>query len=159
MRHSPIPSSTKQAGASLIEVVVTLMLLSLYAVLILQLFVANERQRVALEQRNAATMIAYSNLRKITSKAQIPTGAPYDCTLATGAGANNLVARSDAEGVELLGTSLVSPEATPTLLQSAQQRLYLTYPQGCDAQLPIRLVSKVTYGSPSREVVHATYVY
>ena len=147
-----------QQGYSLVEMLVAIMLITIYVALFLQIYITNERQRNMTQQRNSASLIAYSNLRKITNRAQIPSGAPFACNTATDSTATNLTVKSDAIGADLIAGGIVPPETVPASLKNVSQYLYVTYPQGCAADLPARIVSKITYGNPTQEISHATYV-
>lgn len=138
---------------------VSLLLIMIYVTLFLSVYIFNERQNSVTQRRNTASTLAYSNLKKVTRVAQIPSAAPYACTTSTGSDANNLTVAPDATGADLIAGGVIQAEPSPSSLTNVRQSLSVTYPQGCSPGAPVRIVSKVQYDTTLQEVSHATYVY
>ena len=172
------------AGFTVVEVVVTLVIISLFLTLFFQLFLVSQSQRVAVIQRAAANDIAQSNLRKITAKTQVVDASPSaacDGTTSGGGNPNNLIfslslnvnsgsiiATDDSTnfpGAPAWGVDASTPTKpakepiTGTGLPTAttKQTLRVSYPRGCTTLMPAKIISIVTYGS-GESVVHAGYV-
>ena len=167
------------AGFTIVEVVVTLIIMSLFLTLFFQLFFTSESQRVAVMQRAAANDIAQSNLRKITAKSQISTiNASAVCDGTTnGSGNKNNGILYKSLGANSGSTIITEPDGDATTTEwttnnanipakeslsktnlpvSTTQTLIVAYPRGCNALMPAKIISIVSYGSES--VVHAGYV-
>ncbi len=170
------------AGFTIIEVIVTLVIISLFLTLFFQLFLVSQSQRVAVMQRAAANDIAQSNLRKITAKNQVTTISPSAACDNTTSGSGNknnglLYAGLGANSGSVIVTDSPAPEwigstqwnassstipakedLTNTNLpaSSTYQTLLVSYPRGCTGLMPAKIISIVTYGSES--VARAGYV-
>lgn len=156
MRHQET-----EAGFTVAEMIVTLVVLSLFLGFLFQAYVLSFSQKNTTVQRTVANDIAQSNVRKITKRADIPAAGACDDSLGTG-NTNNLQRNQDAPGTVIAsGSSWPSP-MTPELVTntglpaSTTQSLTVIYPQGCNSLMPAKIISTVTYGSET--VIHATYV-
>ncbi len=168
------------AGFTITEVIVALIVMSLFLVLFFQLYATNESQRASVLRRAAANDIAQSNLRKITAKSQISTiasSATCDNTTNGASNPNNTILNNslspnagstiitEADGNASTPEWSSSASATipskeslsnTSLPPSTTQTLLVSYPRGCNGLMPAKIISIVTYGSES--VVHAGYV-
>ncbi len=128
--HSP------EHGFTIVEVVVTLAVVSLFLIGFFQSYLLLESQRVNVARQAKASDIAYSNLRKVTTRP-----ATLTC---------------DTAGVSVTFT----PESTGSDISS--QTLVAFPTDGCSgtnfADNPVRLVSTVTYGTNGDQVTHASFI-
>lgn len=163
----------KETGFTIAEMVVTLVVLSLFLTLFFQLFLLGLSQKKIVILRATANDIAMNNLRKITTKNLVPSANACDSTTNGSSNKNNATLNPDlnvdgATGSSIIGqasgsdttlapTSLKAEQLTGTNLPSSTiQTLYVIYPQGCYPQNPAKIISTVTYGTET--VTHATYV-
>ncbi len=153
-------------GFTVAELVVTLVILSLFVGLFYQMFVTGQSQQQFISQRAVANDVAQSNLGKVTSKNQIPGSITCNSTndtlnypsapgtvIATSASGASLKWNGDGSPSSGLAKENISNTVLPS---SSNQELRVFYPRGCASNMPARIVSTVTYGSES--VSHATFV-
>ena len=138
-------SSSDQAGFTLVEVLVTIIVAALFVVTITQLSVSQSKLTNNVNSYNNADLLAYNNLRTY-AYGKAPTW--FDCTYASGSPQPMiLINKSDpVEGIR------------PPVVQS----VVATAPYGCGGGssgigYPIKVVSTVTYGPDAKVIVHATY--
>lgn len=158
-------------GFTVTELVVTIVVLSIFITLFFEMFLTGQSQQVHITRRAVANDIALSNLSKITSRALIPVTTT---ACQTGASSqNNLVDNPNAPG-SIIATSASGSapkwagDGSPNsglakesltglgMPSSTTQELRVFYPQGCSSGLPAKIVSTVTYESES--VSHASFV-
>lgn len=151
-----------QQGFTIVEVVVTLVVVSLFLYTFFQSYLTLESQRINVARQAIASDVAYTNLRKVTSR---PAG------LTCNAGAMDLMSGDTSlenrgkPGVSLFDPPYNYPRESSTdiigkLGANSQQTLVVYAPNGCtnfDAN-PIKVISTVTYGTNGDKVVHASYV-
>lgn len=135
----------EQAGFTIVETIVTLVVLSLFLTLFFQMYLTSESQRIAVLRRSAANDIAMSNLKKISSKAVVPAGQ----SCANGGGTIPWSASLTTEPTD--GTLL--PPGTQTV-----QTLSVSYPYGCGAAQPAKITSTVSYSGGSETITRAELV-
>ena len=146
-------SSSSQRGFTIIEVIITLALVSVLLTVIFQSYIVLESQRIATVRQARSSEIAYSNLRKVTSRSSI----------------NNLCQVSG--GTDLLATGSPSgytayPDITKTLGTGSGQQLIVYPTAGCDTGgifpngNPVRVESKVWFlrNGLRTESVHANLI-
>lgn len=156
MRHQET-----EAGFTIAEMIVTLVVLSLFLGFLFQAYMLSFSQKNTTVLRTTANDVAQSNVRKITKRADIPAAGICDDTIGTG-NTNNLQRNQNATGTVIAsGGSWPSPMKPESLTDtglpaSTTQSLTVIYPQGCNSLMPAKIISTVTYGSET--VVHATYV-
>ncbi len=126
---------SNQKGYTIVEVVVTLMILGVFLAGFFQAFLLLESQRVSIAREATASDIAYSNLRKFTDR---PTGVSCSAS----------------------GTSLVFTHETDGSLYTESVKAYPV--NGCDGSDfkdgIVRIESVVEYNNGNGKVVHATFV-
>ena len=131
------------SGFTLVEILVTIVVTSIFLLSAFQLSGTIQQLSVSGNQASIADALAYSNMR-IYANGQSPA-TWFTC------GSN------PATPVVLLNsTSAVSGVPNPIL-----QHVEATAPYGCGGSLsdmPIRVESYVQYGSTNRKVTHATFV-
>lgn len=168
-------------GFTIVEVVVTLSILSLFLGLFFVMYMTSLSQSRSTIIRAAADDIAQSNLRKVANKNSIPSSTDVCDNTTTGStnpnnAAINIALSPDAAtntdpmaGSEI---AMVAHTATPPantimaeslnntgLPASTTQRLLIVYPRGCNTSMPAKILSIVTYGpTDSEQVVHAAYI-
>jgi len=131
-------------GFTLVEVLITVVVATLFIVAFSQLHIAQSRISSTMNAYTKADLLAYNNLR-IYANGKAPTW--FECTYASGSPVPmNLLTSTDAAGLP-----------TPV-----SQTVVATAPYGCGGGssgigYPIKVVSTVTYGSDAKVIVHATY--
>lgn len=167
-----------ERGFTIIEVLATMVILTVFLTLLFQLYATSLSQRILVMRRAAANDIAQSNLRKITTKSQVAAISPSatcDNTTSGNGNANNgvlntnigtnagsiIVTDPDGNTVtpEWGSGGSVSPRQSLTdtgLPASTTQTLLVAYPRGCTSLMPAKIISIVTYDSES--VIRADYV-
>ena len=149
-RHISNRSVYPQDGFTIVEVIVTLVVVSLFLTMMFQSFFALESQRLTVVRQARSAEIAYSNLRKVTGRSIIET------LCRTNGGADLLAATSPS------GYSPY-PDLASTLGTGAGQQL-MAYPTaGCNTDgtfpddKPIRIESTVWFlkNGERTEAVHA----
>ena len=138
-------SSSDQAGFTLVEVLVTIIVAALFIVTITQLSVSQSKLSSNVNSYNNADLLAYNNLRTY-AYGKPPTW--FECTY-TGGNPDSMILIDKTEDVSGI---------TPPVKQS----VIATAPYGCGGGssgigYPIKVVSTVTYGADAKVVVHATY--
>lgn len=167
-------------GFTIVEMIVTLVVMSLFLTMFFQVYSTNESQRLAVARRAAAYDIATSNLSKISSKAGF-YAVPYACDSSASGNKNNLqikpalvdgggstIATNSPGGSPTWAAAAATPGATDgiapesitdtVLPAGTTQELKVLYPQGCFPDKPITIVSIVSYGSGSESVQRAAFV-
>jgi prepilin-type N-terminal cleavage/methylation domain-containing protein len=139
-------SNRKAAGFTVVEMIVTLVVLSLFITLFFQLYTTSETQRIAVLRRSAANDIAMSNLKKIDSIANKPATTP---SCASGGGTIATSSGSPSWAAAGLNTE---PTTNTLLLPDTTQTLAISYPFGCATSKPAKITSTVTYSSGSEIV-------
>lgn len=155
-------------GFTIIEMVVSLAVVSLFLAVFFQLYSVNVAQQLAVSRRAAAYDIATSNLNKISEKTGLPactaaintinntsnegavivsnaTSTPTALTWTAVKAANNATtAITEAtEGIE------IEPLTGSSLPSSTVQELRVSYPRGCAPEMPVLIISIVDYGAES----------
>lgn len=173
---STMVDKQKEAGFTVAELIVTLVVMSLFMIFFFQAFMTTQAQQAAVAKRAAANDVASSNLQKISSRALIPpstascdsspsspnntyanpsldplTAGSIIATNDTGASAP----KWDGDGSPNSGIAK-EPTNAPLPSTGVIQKLLVIYPRGCDANMPAKIISTVSYGSET--ITHAAYV-
>ncbi|AKM80329.1 MAG: hypothetical protein UW38_C0001G0475 [Candidatus Saccharibacteria bacterium GW2011_GWC2_44_17] len=149
------------SGFTVVEVLVTLVIISLFMGLFFQTYMAMESQRLAVQKTVFASNIAYANLRKFSER---PDSTKLSCT-----NDMNLASNPTAPGIEIGGNNtspntfgFVGENLTTSLGTDATQQVLIFAPNGCTrfADMPLKIVSIVRYGPASNqeEIAHVSYV-
>jgi len=149
----------EESGFTVIEVVVALIVMSVFLTLLFQLYMATQSQHLSAVQHAVANDIAQSNLRKINTRASIPASTP-----ACAPGVTQIIASNESgshpkwtgDGTPSSGLAKESLSNTSLPSTGVVQKLTVNYPRGCDPAMPARITSTVEYGTET--VVRATYV-
>ena len=149
-------TSYDSSGFTIVEVVTTMAVMALFLTFFFQLYITMEKQRIAVLRRTTASDIAYSNLHKFPSK---PAGLTVCDSVKM-----DLIAYPNAPGL-ILGDETSStygfvPESSKGLGANVKQSVVAYAPRGCAnfATMPVKLVSKVSYGVDGEEAVRASFV-
>lgn len=155
-----------QHGFTLVELIVTLVVAGIFIGIIAQMNASVVNITMSAHRFDLASNLAYNNLR-IYANGQSATKW-FEC--------NGDVATDTATATKPFSDGVKYPEADGMLLINTTsttsiydlpppviQKVTAFAPYGCGASdttglMPVRVVSTVTYGSPARKVVHATYV-
>jgi len=162
----PHPELSRQNGFTIVEIVVTLAMVSLFLTFFFQMFLATESQRIGVARQAQASDLAYSNLRKVTTR---PAGLPCDAakmdlTATDGASKEGLLIgdQSNVSTPSLFGFLAEPAAATKTLGGNVEQIMKVYAPRGCAGtafiDTPVKVESIVIYGPKRDKVVHASYV-
>ena len=143
-----------EGGFTLVEIIVTLLVVSIFLGVIVQTsYVSNIQHQTAIS-RAAATTIATSNLNKFPDRntavlaageqSSLPdTYAPFYCKPGTNWGAiaqpvefsaqpnTNTALDQDAKGITILNNDSSNKEETPDTLVNPEQRVAIYTPNGC----------------------------
>ena len=173
---STMVDKQKEAGFTVAELIVTLVVMSLFMIFFFQAFMTTQAQQAAVAKRAVANDIASSNLQKISSRALIPaTTAACDGSASSPNNtytnpsldpltAGSVIATDESGALTPKWNGDGSPNSnlakeqvtTPLPSTGVIQKLLVIYPRGCDANMPAKIISIVTYGSES--ITHAAYV-
>ncbi len=154
--------SYNNAGFTIVEMLVTVVLASIFLVFFIQMYRATSAQQLSLIRQSIANDIARSNLAKFptaTSVTDTP-GPGYTCSTTVGSGnPNNLALNANAPGTQILAPT--SREPDPGNLGTLTQEVRAFSPQDCGTHKPVKLKSIVTYGFEGQlnTVEYATYVF
>ena len=156
-----------ESGFTLIEVVTTLFVVSLFLAFFFQLTITAQKQRSAVEKRSIAADIAYSNLKKFPQR-------PSTLTCTAGDDMDQSTAGSESKPGRLIGSSVpaenpatfnFSPEPSNVVSRLgtySKQTVRAFAPQGCASpDAPIRIESVVLYGdteATAERIVHAAFI-
>jgi len=148
-------------GFTIIEVLVTIAVLSIFLFGFFQGYLALQAQRIDVARQARASDIAYSNLREVTSRPGQLTQQVCD----TNANIMDLTIGNPTTepGLDITSYGYTLQSSTTVHQQlgnSATQTLVAYAPAGC-ANLttnPIKIVSTVTYGTSGNKVTHAIYI-
>lgn len=137
--------TTPQAGFTIVEVLVTLLVGAVFIIAFAQLRITQNKITSTMRTYDAADLLAYNNLRTY-AYGKAPTW--FVCTYSGG---------SPQPMTLLSSTADVSGITSPVT-----QSVVATAPYGCGGGssgngYPIKVVSTVTYGPNSKVVSHATY--
>ena len=138
---------TDSAGFTIIEVIGSLFLVSIFTIIISQLFILQTQISSGWLRFEKAEQVAYNNLNKYARYVSENTN---NCT--------------DYPTSSSQKTLLSQGGAVDGLPSPVSQSVVSSMPYGCSPEMitdgfPIKIVSSVTYGSPSpKTITYATYV-
>lgn len=148
------------AGFTITEVVVALAVMILFLALFLQFFLTMTTQRVALSRQALASDIAYTNLRKFTTRPTVTCDVSTMDLTTTPNASGKLLGDETATAPNSYGFTAEPAGSTAALGPDAHQTVVALAPKGCGspayANTPLLIRSTVTYGSD--KAVHATLV-
>lgn len=154
-------------GFTVIEMVVGTAVMAVLLTLFFQIYMTSISQQHAVSYRASAFDVASSNLSKISSKTGLPACTTANDMLVSPNTSGSVIAsnapsasRTWAQAAAATGSATegISPEVTSggLLPNNSTQELRVSYPQGCSADMPVKITSIVTYGFES--VSRAIYV-
>ncbi|MDO4773740.1 MAG: prepilin-type N-terminal cleavage/methylation domain-containing protein [Candidatus Saccharibacteria bacterium] len=140
------PEESSSLGFTLVEVIVTLLVATIFVGVILGIYAHISSVNAAIRTHHIADMAAYNNLRRYANH-RPPNW--FQCTYDAGA--------SLPRPITLVATT----DSISGLPGPITQTVVATAPYGCHTNdtngFPIKIVSTITYGSSGRSVTHATY--
>ena len=147
-------SNRSMKAFTIVEVIVTTVVVSLFIMAFSQAYLLVESQRVSIAKRAYAESIAYTNLKKVTAR-------PSGLTLAQCNTYMDVLTNKSGLDLTTMGYVLENDTDVKKVLgSSATQTLLAFAPSGC-ANLtasPIKVVSTVTFGTQGDKVIHASFV-
>lgn len=155
--------TSNEAGYTLVELIITILIAAMFISIISQMnsFVINIA--TSAHRTEMASNLAYNNLR-IYANGQPPLW--FECngddTTDTATTANPY--NDGAKHPDATGTLLINSTSTTSIYDLPPpviQKVAAVAPYGCGntiSGMPVRIVSTVTYGSPAKKVIHATYI-
>lgn len=133
-------------GFTSVELLVTILIAATFIIAMHQLYAVIERTNSDARQLSTASALAYSNLRTYQSS-KMPEW--FIC---------NATSEVTTTNPQPAGQILISSSGThPQLPGTVTQEVRAYAPLGCGNEKPVKVVSKVGYGLPQKEVHHATY--
>lgn len=137
--------TSNSSGFTLVEVLVTILIATLFIIAIVQLSVSQSKITSSVSSYSRADLLAYNNLRTY-AYGKAPTW--FECNYTGG----------NPDAVTLIS----STDPVDGLPSPVTQSVVATAPYGCGGGssgigYPIKVVSTVTYGPSAKVVVHATY--
>ncbi len=149
----------KDTGFTTVELLVTILVTASFIASISQMIGFVGSVAVDAHRQEVASNLAYNNLRRYANGDPMPTwfNCIGDVGTETTAPFSDGKAHPTATGMVVFSSSAAVTDLPGPVAQSVRA----VAPYGCGASasgMPIRVVSTVTYGSPQKEVVHATYV-
>jgi len=148
------------SGFTIVEIVVTLVVLSIFVYGFFQTYMVIESQRIDVARQADASDIAYSNLRKVPSRPalltqQVCTANASIMDLTTGNPSTKTGLDITQYGYKLEPDA----DAKKVLGPVETQSLVAFAPEGCtDPNFSLKIVSTVTYGTTGDKVSHARYI-
>lgn len=148
-----------ESGFTAVELLVTIIVASMFAVAFYQLFISVNQASSAARNRATASDIAYGNLRRYAS-AGSNWKDWFTCSTASGSSnTNDLSVNSNATGTTLKNGSLTPTSVDlPGPVTYSVKALAIFGCSGTNANAPIRIDSIVTYGPQNIVLKHTTLV-
>ena len=155
---------TGAEGFTIAELLVTVVVTSIVLIMFFWAYVTATYQRVNVARQAAASDIAYSNLKKFTTKPIVICDDSMDLTAAGSATKTGKLLGDDtnATTTSTYGFIAESPtELKNRLGAGASQKVVAFAPDGCTNfnGKPMKIESTVTYGTDGEKVIHASYVF
>lgn len=157
-------------GFTIVEVIVTLVVTSLFIWFFFQSYLVMESQRVTVAQRALASDIAYTNLKKFSIRTPLMNDktrcndTTMDITTTNAENKDGLLLGNETNNTitSLYGFMAETGEATAKLESPVKQTVLAYATHGCAddnfTDYPLMIISKVTYGTNNEEVSHASYI-
>lgn len=154
------PSFSSQKGFTIVELIVSIVIGTIFVISTSMTIGFLTNSAVAGSRQETASSLAYNNLR-LYANGQKPMWFQCigDDASETTAPFSDGKSKPAATGQVLLEASSSSP--VNGLPGPVIQKVFAIAPYGCGssaAGMPIRVQAEVTYGTPARKAVHATYV-
>ena len=147
-----------EPGFTIVEMIVSIVVVNLFLALFFQTYILMESQRISVARQARASDIAYSNLRKFTTR---PAGLTCDSTMEAG-GSGKLLGDQTNTGTSSTYGFIAEPTSVTQSLGSnstQQVRVFVTGSCADFATKPLKIISIVTYGTGNNDkVVHASYI-
>ena len=149
--------NNQQAGFTVVEMIVSTIIVSLFLTLFFRTYLLMESQRIAVARQAKASDIAYSNLRKFTTR---PAGLTCDSSMESGGTGKLLGNQTNTTTSSAYGFIAEPTSVTQSLGSGSTQevRAFTTGTCATFAANPVKIVSTVTYENNRDQVVHASFV-
>jgi type II secretory pathway pseudopilin PulG len=146
MNYLPTSTYQRQAGFTLVEVFVTIVIATLFIIAISQLYITQVRISTSVTSYNNADILASNNLR----------------TYAYGKAPSWFICKYNTDNKPIDDIRLNTTGDYTGIQSPVTQSIVASAPYGCGGNssgigYPIKVVSKVTFGKEGKTVVHATY--
>lgn len=157
-------------GFTIVEVIVSLVVTSLFLWFFFQSYLVMESQRVTVAQRAIASDVAYTNLQKFSIRTPLMldkslcNDALMDITTTNAQNKDGLLLGNETNTVvtSLYGFMAETGDAIAKLDNPVKQTVLAYATHGCTGDnftdYPLMIVSKVKYGNNNEEVSHASYI-
>ncbi len=155
---------SQSAGFTIVELIVTIVVTSIVLTTFFWAYMTALYQRVNVARQAAASDIAYSNLKKFTTKPIITCDSTMDLTALGSATKPGKLLGDDSNETttSIYGFIAESPASMKKRLGTgASQRVVAFAPDGCTNfnAKPLKIESTVTFGTSGDKVVHVSYIY
>lgn len=153
-RNNTITHKTSLGAFTVVEVVITTAVVSIFILGFSQVYLLVESQRAAIAKRAYASSVAYTNLKKITTR-------PGGITVAQCNTYMDMLTNKPGLDLTTIGYVLETDTDVRSVLGlNATQTLLAFAPSGCVnlTTNAIRVVSTVTFGTQGDKVTHASFV-
>ncbi|TAH33227.1 hypothetical protein EYC58_01190 [Candidatus Saccharibacteria bacterium] len=143
-------------GFTVAELLVTLIVATMFIVTFYGMFISINSFNVAAKQRSLADNVAYSKIREYASP-DISPATWFTCSTQTGSNNDNdRVVNSDAAGTTIASGNLTTAETgLPGPISYTVNALAIYGCAGANAGKPIRVRVDLTYGPKSEKITHA----
>lgn len=143
----------KESGFTVVELLITIVVASMFAISFYQLFIAVNQASFAARNRATASDLAYGYMRRYAS-----AGSSWKDWF-TCSSSNDLSANSNAPGTTLMSGSLTpSTVDLPGPVTYSVKALAIFGCSSSNANAPIRVEAIVTYGPQNTVIKHTTLV-
>lgn len=151
-------------GFTIVELIVTIVVTSIILTTFFWAYMTAMYQRVNVARQAAASDIAYSNLKKFTTKPIITCDASMDLTAIGAATKPGKILGDDSNQTTTSTYGFIaepSDSMKKRLGPSSTQKVVAFAPDGCTNfnAKPLKIESTVTFGTSGDKVVHASYIY
>ena len=157
-------------GFTIVEVIVTLVVTSLFIWFFFQSYIVMESRRIAVAQRAIASDVAYTNLQKFSIRTPlmndkaICNNATMDITTTNAQTKDGLLLGNESNTTltSIYGFMAETGDAVAKLSNPVKQTVLAYATHGCAGdnftEYPLMIVSKVKYGNNNEEVSHASFI-
>lgn len=150
--------NTPQAGFTVVEILITLLVAAVFTLAMYQLFGAINSAMSLARQKAIASELAYSYLRRYSGTGSDPA-TWFTCSTASGgANTNDYTVNTNAPGQTLASGSLTNVSGLTGPISYSVRALAVYGCSGTNAGSPLRVEAVITYSPSARTVRHATLV-
>lgn len=143
-------------GFTIVEVVVTLAVITLFVTFFFQMYMMMESQRILVIRRAAASDIAYKNLRKFPASPGLATACASSGMDLTKPNPTGLTLGDESNKTTASPYGFIA-EDTTSLGTGATQRVAAYAPYGCGSNV-VKIISTITFGANNETISHVSYI-